>query len=181
VSYKTLVDSLDAYEERTLYTEMEMFVPAELALDAVLDFLAYQDAVRPLLPADVDPSVSLFSQVRYLAADDIPLSPARGRATAVLSMIALGNKNMTAAPELFALYAHGLEEICATKYQGVPHWGKKNWATEEELVSFYGADAWNNFEELRSQIDPKGMFLNSYLRGRGVGSVITTKSALSGK
>ena len=67
----------------------------------------------------------LLAQVRYVAADDITLSPVRGRGVAVLSMIAMGDKDRTAPAELFALYAQGLENITKTKYQGVPHWGKK--------------------------------------------------------
>jgi L-gulonolactone oxidase len=47
VSYKTLVDSLPAYENRTLYTEMEMFVPVEHAVAAVTDFIEYQSQVKP--------------------------------------------------------------------------------------------------------------------------------------
>lgn len=53
------------------------------------------------------------------------MSPVRGRDVAVLSMIVMGDKNHTAPSSLFALYAQGLENITSTKYEGVPHWGKK--------------------------------------------------------
>jgi hypothetical protein len=60
-----------------------------------------------------------------VAADDITMSPVHGRDVAVLSMIVMGDKNKTAPASLFALYAQGLENITTTKYEGVPHWGKK--------------------------------------------------------
>ena len=46
VSYKTLVDSLERYDNRTLYTECEHFVARENALPAVKDFLEFQDEVK---------------------------------------------------------------------------------------------------------------------------------------
>jgi hypothetical protein len=52
-----------------------------------------------------------------VAADDIPLSPMRGRSVAVLSMIAMGDKNRTAPSKLFSLYAKAMEDIATSKYQ----------------------------------------------------------------
>ena len=51
LSYKTLTDSEAHYEARSLYTEMEMFIPAELAMDAVRDFNTWteQPSVKVLL------------------------------------------------------------------------------------------------------------------------------------
>ena len=109
VSYKTLVDSNSAYPERTLYTEMEMFVPVEDAVAAVTAFIAYQDGVRgefeSMMAAQNDTTTALYSQVRYVKADDIPLSPMRGRDVAVLSMIVEGDEDATGsagAVELFS-------------------------------------------------------------------------------
>ena len=68
-----------------------------------------------------------------------------------------------------------LETICGglggagSKYNGVPHWGKKNWASREDLLPFYGQAAFDAFEALRAPLDPTGIFLNDYLRDRGVG------------
>ena len=108
VSYKTLVDSNSAYPERTLYTEMEMFVPVENVLAAVTDFIAYQDSVRDafeaMMAAAEDTTTALYSQVRYVKADDILLSPMRGRDVAVLSMIVEGDQNATGSAEAFELF-----------------------------------------------------------------------------
>jgi len=53
VSYKTLVDSLERYDNRTLYTEMEMFVPVEDALAAINDFVEYQNSIEELHDDDI--------------------------------------------------------------------------------------------------------------------------------
>ena len=72
-------------------------------------------------------------------------------------------------------YLIKLETICGglgglgSEYNGVPHWGKKNWATYSDLLPFYGTEAFGAFEALRSSLDPTGIFLNDYLRDRGVG------------
>jgi len=171
VSYKTLVDSTEAYEERTLYTEMEMFIPVEHTVDAVRDLLAWQDSIEGLHNERLG---TPYSMVRYVAADNITLSPVRGRNVAVLSTIVMGNQNRTAASKEFALFARGMEKICKEKYQGVPHWGKKNWASKGDLVPVYGEDAFESFDRMRGRLDPTGMFLNDYLIQRGIGSSLAT-------
>lgn len=167
VSYKTLVDSNEAYGERTLYTEMEMFIPVEHTVAAVRDLLAWQESIKGLHNERLG---TPYSMVRYVAADNITLSPIRGRDVAVLSTILMGNQNRTAAPKEFALFARGMEKICKEKYQGVPHWGKKNWATREDLAPFYGEEAYASFEKMRERLDPEGIFLNDYLVQRGIGA-----------
>jgi FAD/FMN-containing dehydrogenase len=62
-----------------------------------------------------------------------------------------------------------LENITASAYGGVPHWGKKNWATGTQLQAAYGSEAWSAFEAQRVAVDPRGRFLNQYLRDRGIG------------
>jgi hypothetical protein len=63
-----------------------------------------------------------------------------------------------------------MENITASSYGGVPHWGKKNWATGANLKATYGNSAWSAFETQRVAVDPQAFFLNQYLRDRGVGS-----------
>jgi len=69
-------------------------------------------------------SVPLFAGVRYVAADDIVLSPQQGRANAVISSIVLGDRKETGNPAEFQLYGQGLENICKAKYHARPHWGE---------------------------------------------------------
>ena len=85
------------------------------------------------------------------------------RDIAVLSFICLGDKDATGDSDEFAMYAQGLENITKTKYDGVPHWGKQNWATGEELNAFYD---FTGFLAFREMVDPGGVFLNEYTRER---------------
>ena len=161
VSYKTLTDSLDRYLNRSLYTEMEMFIPVEFTLDAVRDFISFMDSVKHLH----DPSITLSAMVRYVAKDDILLSPMYQRATSVISFIVQGDKNVTGSPSEFAMYAQGLEELCQIKYQGRPHWGKVNYADKSYVESIY-PQSFSEFTRLRRRLDPQGMFTNAYLEQR---------------
>jgi len=85
------------------------------------------------------------------------------RDIAVISFICLGSKEKTGSEVEFKRYASGLENITSSKYEGVPHWGKENWAEREDLGKVYDLDAFNNF---RKTIDPNGIFMNEYLRAR---------------
>lgn len=161
VSYKTLTDSLPHYLERSLYTEMEMFIPVEYTEAAVKDFIAFMDTVKD----KHDPNITLSGMVRYVASDDIFMSPMYGRDTAVISFIVLGDKSVTGDQTEFEMYARGLEEICESKYNGRPHWGKVNYATAQSIAKGY-PDTMDKFNAIRSEMDPQGIFLNEYLQER---------------
>lgn len=165
VSYKTLVDSPQQYSNRVLYTEMEMFIPVEYTVDAVNDFIDYQNEVQHLYHGL---GGQLYTQVRYVHADDITLSPMNGRNISVISMVVIGDQSHTANTHTFALYAKGLERITREKYDGVPHWGKKNWANESTLTPFYTTSHFDTFNRVREAMDPEGRLLNSYLTQRGI-------------
>lgn len=62
VSFKALVDSRTSYHKRDLYTEMEMFIPASMAPDAVKEFQEYMETVKN----QHNTSVGLFLGVRYV-------------------------------------------------------------------------------------------------------------------
>lgn len=153
VSYKTLTGQGD---DAFKYTEMEFFVPYAESMHALDDFLAFQASVLPQHNA----SVGLFTGMRYVAADDIVLSPMFQRDIGVISMIVLGNATTTGSPAEFSLYAHGLESI-GEKYQGRFHWGKMNYENVTYVTEVYPElDA---FLAVRAELDPHGMFLNDYL------------------
>lgn len=163
VSYKAMCGSRSHYHARNLYTEMEMFVPVAEIEAAIAEFREFQASVLP----QHNSSVSLFTGVRYVAADDMLLSQTSGRETAVISMIVMGpSKEETGDPTEFARYAGELERLCAQKFAGRPHWGKMNWATHSTLVPNYDPESWSRFLTMRAQMDPTGMFLNEYLRVR---------------
>jgi L-gulonolactone oxidase len=161
LSYKTLTDSEARYAAREIYTEMEMFIPAEHVQAAVKDFVAFMDSIR----SQHDESIVLSAMVRYVKGDDILLSPAYGRDTAVMSFIALGDSEKTADYNEFERYARGLEELCERKYQGRPHWGKVNYAVSSYLQTAYN-ETFSKFNAVRKSVDPSGMFMNDYLRQR---------------
>jgi L-gulonolactone oxidase len=166
VSHKTLTDSWTGYQSRTLYTEMEMFIPVELVPDAVKDFQSWTETVRD----QYDNVTTISFMVRYVAQDDIFLSPMYGRDTAVLSFIASGTKtNANKAQPMFELFSKGLQSVCEqSKYAGRPHWGKVNWAdhdTPDYLASVY-PDTLAKFNSVRSTMDPVQMFTNDYLKQR---------------
>lgn len=154
VSYRALARDGD---DATLYTEMEMMVPADDDLAIVADFIQYQNQVR----AQHDAQWGLFTGVRYVEADDIWLSPFYQRATAVVSMIVLGNATVTGSPREVELYDTGLEFLAFHGYQGRPHPGKNNYFTYREMEFVY--PRLKDFIALDHSLDPTGMFRNDYL------------------
>ncbi len=57
-------------------------------------------------------------------------------------------------------YFRGVESIM-NQFGGRPHWGKLHFQTAETLSKKY--PKWNLFQEMRSQLDPAGRFLNKEL------------------
>ena len=47
------------------------------------------------------------------------------------------------------------------KHGGKPHWGKRFSAKNDELEKLY--PKWNDFKNLRKEMDPSNKFLNNYL------------------
>ena len=163
ISYKVLVDSYDQYVNRTLYTEMEMMIDVENAMPALKEFLDFQESVKD---QHSDSKGTLYSQLRYVKGDDLTLSPFRGRnVTAVFSFIVSGDKSWSGDDMEFGKYAKSLEKICS-KYNGVPHWGKQNYAKRGDVVDFYTEETLEEFDIVRLRLDPNGVFLNDYLRER---------------
>ena len=162
-SYKTLVDSLERYDNRTIYTEMEMFVDVKDIKNAIVDFMDFQEKVKS---RHEDSRGTLFTNIRYVKGDDILLSPMRNKDSAVISMIVTGDHEHTGSSEEFSMYAQGLEELTARKYKAIPHWGKQNWAKTEDLRKVFGGEELGEFESMRKGLDPSDMFLNEYLRER---------------
>jgi FAD/FMN-containing dehydrogenase len=100
------------------------------------------------------PDVVWPVEYRTLAADEIPLSPAYGRATVTLSL------HQGADLPYQDLFADG--EAIFRNFQGRPHWGKLHSCKAAELRELY--PLWDEFHALRRELDPHGRFLNAYLR-----------------
>ena len=162
VSYKALCGSRTHYENRNLYTEMEMFVPVERVASLISEFRTFQHKVAPLH----NKTVPLFTGVRYVKGDSITLSPQTGgRDNAVVSFIVTGSsKTQTGSPLEFARYAQMLEAL-AGAYNGRPHWGKMNWANATSIRDAYGEQV-AVFRDAHNRLDPHRRFSNKYLDSR---------------
>ncbi|MDJ0839353.1 MAG: D-arabinono-1,4-lactone oxidase [Acidobacteriota bacterium] len=93
-------------------------------------------------------------EVRFVAADDIMLSPANGRESAYVAVHMF--KGMP-----FETYFREIEEIFLS-FDGRPHWGKWHSLAAPRPAPKY--PRWQDFQDLRAAHDPGGVFLNPYLK-----------------
>jgi len=105
------------------------------------------------------PQVLWPIEYRTLAADELALSPAYGRATVTLSV------HQAAELPYNPFFADA--EAIFRNHQGRPHWGKIHTHTAQQLADLY--PAWSTFQAIRQQLDPAARLLNPYLRGLLVG------------
>ena len=96
--------------------------------------------------------VSFPVEVRFTAADDIPLSTASGRESAYIAVHMY--KGMPYEP-----YFRDVEAIMRD-HAGRPHWGKMHFQDAESLSRLY--PQWNAFQQARQRIDPMRTFANAY-------------------
>ena len=141
--------SHDAFpsDRNNRFNEMEYAVPAEKGPDCIREVAAHMRTcgINFLFPLEY----------RYVAADDIWLSPFYERDSVTISVHQYHRQPYR---ELF----EGVEDIFR-RYQGRPHWGKLHTAKAAELKNLY--PRWDDFLKIRGDIDPTGKFLNPYLKG----------------
>ena len=128
------------------FQEMEYNIPAEHT-SAVINEI--QECIERHQFA-----VNFPLECRFVHSDDIWLSPAYQRESAYIAVHMF--KGMP-----YHAYFHHIEEIFK-RYQGRPHWGKMHTRSAGELAALY--PCWQDFRRIRAELDPQGMFLNSYLR-----------------
>ncbi|SMO39254.1 D-arabinono-1,4-lactone oxidase [Melghirimyces algeriensis] len=128
------------------FNEMEYSIPAE-ALPSVIEEICRLFHKRPFY-------VHFPIEVRFVKRDDIWLSPAYQRNSAFIAIHMY--KGMP-----YQEYFHAMEQIFL-QYDGRPHWGKTHSLEVEELRRRY--PRWDDFQRIRQQLDPDGMFLNPYLK-----------------
>ncbi len=127
------------------FVEMEYAIPRAHAAEALV-------AVRDLIDAE-GLRVSFPVEVRFTAADDIPLSTANGRDTCYIAVhMARGADHER--------YFDGVEAIM-DRYEGRPHWGKLHRQSAATLAPRY--PEWDRFARLRARLDPERRFTNDYL------------------
>ena len=128
------------------HTEMEYSLPTEHGPSCVAE-------IKNLLSSNY-PDVLWPIEYRTVAADNVWLSPTRGRATVTVSIHEDVERDETAyykdAETVFR--AHG----------GRPHWGKVHYLSGEDLAADY--DHWQDWWRVRDDVDPTGVLLNDALR-----------------
>jgi L-gulonolactone oxidase len=126
------------------FVEMEYAVPWTRVHEAVR-------GVRAIV--DRDHLVSFPIEVRIVAGDDIPLSPAYGRESAYIAVHMFRGV-------AFEEYFRAVEDLM-TGLDGRPHWGKLHWQSAATLAPRY--PEWGRFQALRRRLDPDGWFSNPEL------------------
>lgn len=127
------------------FQEMEYNLPAEHFVEAMTE-------IRECI-AQKRFAVHFPIECRFVRADDIWLSPATGRDSCYIAI-----HMYSGMP--YQQYFADIERIFQ-KHGGRPHWGKMHTMTADQLATAY--PRWNDFLQLRSELDPKGIFLNPYL------------------
>jgi FAD/FMN-containing dehydrogenase len=133
-------------ERNVRFNEMEFAVPAERGPGCLrelreLMLTRHHDVIWPI-------------EYRTLAADDIWLSPAYQRESVTLSI------HQAAELPHEAFFADA--ESIFRNHRGRPHWGKLHSHGAHDLSALY--PLWERFQAVRERMDPKGRFLNTYLR-----------------
>ncbi len=129
-----------------LHTEMEYSVPAAAGP-------ACFRAIRALIQRDF-PGLRWPVEYRTLAADDVWLSTAYGRATVSISV----HQDIR---EDERPYFHACEAVFL-EHGGRPHWGKVHYLDGPRLAAMH--PRWADWWSVRDAVDPQGVFLNDHLR-----------------
>lgn len=127
------------------FYEMEYAIPIENAAEAL-------NRVRDYVKRS-GLTISFPVEVRFVAADDIPLSTAYGRPTCYIAVHVYQGTQ-------FHQYFEAVEDIM-DDYGGRPHWGKLHFQTAETLAPRY--PEWDRFQATRALLDPGRIFSNAYL------------------
>ena len=135
-------DRVFATRRLVRFTEMEYALPRPAVAGAVREIKAIAERFPVGFPMEV----------RFAAADDVPLSMAHGRDTAYVAVHVF--RGMAWEPYFRAV------EAVAVRAGGRPHWGKRHFRTAGSLAPAY--PAWDRFAAVRARLDPGGVFANAY-------------------
>ncbi len=128
------------------FYEMEQAMPIDAAAPALSEIKAMVERKGYMLNFPVE--------VRFTAADDIPLSTAHGRVSAYIAVHVY--KGMEHEP-----FMRDVEDILRG-HDARPHWGKIHFRDAAELSGLY--PRWSDFVAMRDRLDPEGTFRNEYTR-----------------
>jgi len=138
-------DRIFANTRLVRFAEMEYAVPRAQLIAAFRDVRAMIESKGLLISFPVE--------VRAVAADDIPLSPANGRDTGYIAVHVYHRFE-------YEPYFREVEEIM-NAHEGRPHWGKLHYHTATTLRPRY--PQWDQFIAVRDRLDPDRVFGNAYL------------------
>jgi L-gulono-1,4-lactone dehydrogenase len=126
------------------FKEMEYSIPRAMVARALRSLTEWLD--RSGL------HISFPVEVRFVAADDIPLSTATARPSAYIAVhVYRGMPHEQ--------YFRGFEAIM-DPLGGRPHWGKMHYQTAGSLAPKY--PQWEHWRVMRRRLDPDGRFANAY-------------------
>jgi L-gulonolactone oxidase len=143
--FTDLAPHVFASERDVRFREGEYFVPRDALVPALRELKRWVDAH--------DEAVSFPFEVRFVRHDDIWLSPAYERDSAV---VAFHQYHRMPHERWFGI----CEEVLGAA-GGRPHWGKMHRLDAAELREVY--PRFDDFVALRDRLDPTGIFANPYL------------------
>lgn len=128
------------------FNEMEYEIPVAQGPECLREIIATvrKSGLRTLFPVEY----------RLVAADDVWLSPFQGRDSASISV------HQHVSTDYRPLF--NLVEPIFWKYGGRPHWGKLHSLGARQLAALY--PYWDDFQSVRTRLDPGGRMLNDHLR-----------------
>jgi FAD-linked oxidoreductase len=135
-----------ASERNVRFNEMEYHLPREAGL------AAFEELRRTIEENNLN--VFFPIEVRFVKGDDIWLSPFYQQDSVSIAVHRYFEEDYQ--PLFKAL------EPIMRKHGGRPHWGKLNTLHRQDLAGLY--PRWQDFLEVRRELDPKGKFLNPYLK-----------------
>lgn len=129
------------------FNEMEYNIP----------IAAFKTVFKQLVARMEEKNYPIFFpwECRFVRGDDQWLSPAYGRDSAY---IAIHTYHKYKGAEAFF---RDMESIFR-EHEGRPHWGKMHYRRASDFAQIY--PKWDDFLHVRETFDPKGIFLNPYLR-----------------
>ena len=150
IQFKTETNTGRSYDIFTMVTpprhhESEYAIPVEKAAECIV-------ALKQLIEGQRHP-VNFVAEIRFVKGDDLWLSPAYKRDVCYVGGYMAGEKG-------YANYLKAYETLMLS-FGGRPHWGKEFSMERQHFEQDY--PRWNDFKQLRKQMDSGGLFENEWL------------------
>jgi FAD/FMN-containing dehydrogenase len=129
------------------FNEMEFHLPPETQMAALKEVVDTIERERP--------DVFFPIELRRIASDDAWLSPFESGPRGSVAVHAHYRDDFA--------FLYELIEPIFLRHGGRPHWGKLHSLHGQQLAALY--PHWNDFLQVRRELDPQGRMLNLYLQG----------------